>query len=179
MSRIASEIWSRVTPSQLLLTSEQRRKYNECRQTEINDTGFFRSNNGITKDCLEEARRESVPHPYASKGGRRRTKKGRKGGLVPFIPNSVRGVFRPEMASKIEICKARYPQSNPLWPSTEYTTCLDENTNRGKALGVVANNLLAPDRSNTRYLHTNYGGRRSKKNRKTKRKGGKSRKARK
>ena len=176
---VSSVIWSKITPSQLTLTSEQRRKYNECRNREMNDTSFFRSTNGIAKDCLEEARRDSVPHPYAPKGGRRKTKKSRKGGLIPFIPNSARAVFRPEMASKIEECKARYPQSNPLWPSTEYTACLDENINRGQALGLVTNTLLAPDRSNTRYLQSHYGGRRSKKNRKSKRKGGKSRKARK
>jgi len=127
---VSSVIWSKITPSQLTLTSEQRRK----------------------------------------------------GGNLFFMPNFVRRVYNPDVANGVDVCNTKYPQSNPFLPSQEYTTCLDNNTNRGQTVGVVANTLLAPDNSNTRRLFSNrprYGGRRSKKNKQSKRKGGKSRKARK
>jgi len=118
-------------------------------------------------------------------GGKRqnKTKKSRKGGIIPGI-DGLRAMVFPKKAAAIEQCKQANPSSYSMFPteSSPYTKCLDENTTRGTALGTVANTVFTRD--NSYGLIKNRGGKRSKKNKKS-RKGkgkgklGKSRKSRK
>ena len=99
-------------------------------------------------------------------GGKRhnKTKKSRKGGLNPFLPNSMRAMARPNMAAGIEACKLQYPDKGYA-----FERCLDTDP-RTKTRGTFLTALSG---------EPVMGGRRTKKNKKTRKGKGKSGKSRK